>query len=232
MWRTGLAAFFALILTGPALAQGLTVSPIRIESPPQGGPNSILIGSQLEQPITVQVRAFRWTQTDGEDHLAPDPDLRLAPEIFTISPGKAQTIRMLVPNTEGTGNWRLVIDELPTPSSAGPVPANGPTQLNIRIRYVLPMFSSTAAPADALSIRREEDGITLTNHGKGYLRLHDMALTHAGGERVPTSPPLVYILPGASISVRDGNGSPDAEMTALHFRIDGNAHTRDLKPDP
>ena len=138
---------------GCAHAQGLTLSPVMLTAPAEGGPSSLTFTSGLTAPKTVQVRVFDWSQAGGGEQMTPSADVKFGPEIFEIAPGKTQTVRFLLPDTDGEGSWRVVVDELPSAADT----AAGTTQLSLRLRYVLSMFAAPEGDADLFATA---DGIT------------------------------------------------------------------------
>lgn len=224
MWRAIILIICGLILSPTGTGQGLTIAPILIEAQKHGGPNSLIIGSQLDRSLTVQVRAFRWDQINGQDELSPDPQLKLTPEIFRLEPGSQQTVRMMVPDTGGLGAWRIIVDELPSPQL--PQQAKEPAQLNIRIRYVLPMFSYPAGDISDLQMAKQNGHADLLNKGDGYLRLGNLALETAFGNTLPLSPSIAYVLPGAKHRIRlDESTSP---IRQIAFTLNNATHHLDL----
>ena len=194
----------ALLLLGavwillPAHAQGLAIAPILVEAPAGGGPASLTVSSALDHDVTIQVRVYDWHQEAGEDVLEPASKLRFAPEIFTLQSGASQVVRMAVPDTGGTGAWRIIIDELPSPAARHQADA---AQLSIRLRYVLAMFAGAPAGPDQLQARLEAGAVELSNPGPGWLRLHNLSLETPTGETLPAGPGIVYLLPGSALSL-------------------------------
>lgn len=208
----------------PASAQGLAIAPIMIEAPASGGAASLTVSSALQTDVTVQVRVFDWTQQAGEEQLVPAMGLRFAPEIFTLSPGTSQVIRMAVPDTGGEGAWRVVIDELP---SAQPAAQPGGAHLAIRLRYVLAMFAGAAAAPERLEARLSGENLVLRNSGAGWLKLHNLSLESADGGEVPAGPGIVYLLPQGELSFP----APDMPgFSALNYSVNGETFAARLDP--
>ncbi|ABI77611.1 conserved hypothetical protein [Hyphomonas neptunium ATCC 15444] len=221
----------ALLLLGavcfllPANAQGLAIAPILIDAPAEGGATSLSVSSSLDQDVTVQVRVFDWTQADGEDLLEPAKGLRFAPEIFTLRPGTSQVIRMSVPDTDGAGAWRIIIDELPSASRAQEISA---AQLSIRLRYVLAMFAGAPAAPETLIARMEPDAVALRNPGPGWLRLHNLSLQTEAGGVVPSGAGIVYLLPGSEMNLLRQDGE---RASILNYSVGGASYSALLSPE-
>lgn len=219
----------ALLLLGaawqilPAHPQGLAIAPVMIDAPAGGGAASLVISSGLAGEITVQVGIFDWTQAGGKEQLTPARGLRFAPEIFTLSPGSSQVVRISVPDTGGEGAWRVIIDELPPP--ARPREA-GAAHLSIRLRYVLAMFAGKPAPPEMLEARLEADELTLRNPGPGWLKLHNLSLK-SEEEVVPAGPGIVYLLPQSEMRFP----APEAAaFSALNYSVNGEPFSASLQP--
>lgn len=211
---------------GCAQAQGLTLSPVMLTAPAEGGAASLTFTSGLAAPKMVQVRVFDWSQADGGEQMTPSAAVKFGPEIFEIAPGKTQTVRFLLPDTDGKGTWRVVVDELPSAADAG----SGATQLSLRLRYVLSMFAAPEGEPAALKAAADGDGLALSNPGPGWLKLHGLSLVTADGRTHAADAGVVYLLPGATTRVPL---DVDAEMyRTLSFNVGQNAYALDLRPVP
>ena len=60
-----------LLVAGPSAAANLDIAPVRIELGTRRAADSVRITSRDLRPMSIQVRAFDWTQRDGEDQLTP-----------------------------------------------------------------------------------------------------------------------------------------------------------------
>lgn len=223
---------FALLLLGAghaagcAHAQGLTLSPVMLTAPAEGGPSSLTFTSGLAAPKTVQVRVFDWSQADGSEQLTPSSEVKFGPEIFEIAPGKTQTVRFLLPDTDGKGTWRVVVDELPSAADA----AAGTTQLSLRLRYVLSMFAAPEGEPAALKAAADGGRLALSNPGPGWLKLHGLSLVTADGRKDAADAGVVYLLPGATMRVPLGEDA--AQYRTLSYNVGQNAYALDLRPVP
>lgn len=221
--------WIALLLAGAgfaggcAQAQGLTLSPVMLSAPAEGGATSLTVLSDLAEPKLVQVRVFDWSQEDGGEQMVPAQDVRFGPEIFEIAPGKSQVVRFSLPDTDGTGTWRVVVDELPSSAPQG----QGEMQLALRLRYVLSMFAGPAGAPEQLVASVASDGIALRNPGPGWLKLHDVSLVSEAGAQAAPGPGLIYLLAGASTRVSAG-GNP-ASISALNYEVGAEAYSLDLR---
>lgn len=225
--------WLALLLAGAgwaagcAQAQGLTLSPVMISAPAEGGAASLTLTSGLAAPKLIQVRVFDWTQPDGGEQLVPSETVRFGPEIFELAPGMSQTVRFRLPDTDGAGTWKVVIDELPGAADAAP---EGSAQLSLRLRYILSMFAADAGdPASLTAVASAGGGLELHNGGDGWLKLHSLELCAPDGGTVPAEAGIVYLLPGARISL-PVKADPVA-YPMLRFASGAETYSLDLKRD-
>ena len=98
----------------------VTVAPLRLEMDGEKMQETLRVINPSDRPIGIQVRAFDWTQSDGEDVYAPTTDVLVSPAIVVIQPGDTQFFRVqrraLPP--EGERRYRVAIDQLPDPEQA------------------------------------------------------------------------------------------------------------------
>ena len=211
---------------GCAHAQGLTLSPVMLTAPAEGGPSSLTFTSGLAAPKTVQVRVFDWSQADGGEQMTPATNVKFGPEIFEIAPGKTQTVRFQLPDTDGKGAWRVVVDELPSAADA----AAGATQLSLRLRYVLSMFAGPAGEPAALRAAAEPGALALSNPGPGWLKVHGLSLVTPEGQAEEADAGVVYLLPGAVTRIPvEGDA---AHYQALSYHVGQESYALDLRQVP
>src|SRR3546814_19457105 len=86
------AAGTLLLCAGAACAGGLGVSPILLEFNTQAQAQALWLSNAGDQVLHGQVRAFRWTQANGEDVLTPTRDLVLSPPMLEIAAGDRKSV--------------------------------------------------------------------------------------------------------------------------------------------
>jgi len=96
----------------------VSLSPLRIEmdGPEIAATLRVYNPSQVEA-IGIQMRAFDWSQADGQDVYAPTGDVRITPAIITIEPGKTQVFRII--RREAAPASETVQNQSSVPASAG-----------------------------------------------------------------------------------------------------------------
>lgn len=191
------ATAFALACGGAAAAS-LQVSPVSITFRAGQGASGITLQNQGDAPVYGQVRAYAWTQRDGEDVLAETTDLVVSPPIIEIAPRATQTIRLILKAGSPTPverSFRLLIDEVPRGDSAD-------SGVNIRLRYSVPVFVAPAgdpAPVLAWSVFRQEGAwmLRVANTGALHAQLGATKLRNAAGTEFDISKGLLgYVLAG------------------------------------
>jgi fimbrial chaperone protein len=195
---------FALLLAtiyvvlGRAEAATLQLEPVSVHLTPTKRTAVLRLRNSDAEPMNVQVRAFRWTQADGEDRLYPTDALRVSPAIQSIAPGSEQFVRVLLAegsNPAAEETYRLVIDELPQAASA-------PGQVRMLIRYSVPVTMrppGLVPPALAFRVVQGPEGALLEarNAGSSSARLANLGLLTEAGATVPLTRGLVgYVLAG------------------------------------
>lgn len=195
-------ACLALLAGRPVAAQALEFAPITIDLPPGRMAGTIKITNRGDEPTTVQVRPYAWSQPDGREQLDPTADLIASPPFATIGPGDDQTVRVVLrrPATVHEDSYRLLVDQLP--------PAAMPGSVRVALRVSLPVFagaSGAAVPRLTWTVLPAATGgggmLVVRNDGIRHARISDLKLT-AGKAAIP-APGFTfrYVLPGAAVSI-------------------------------
>lgn len=187
-----------------------------------------------EQPLTVQLRAFRWTQVGGEDVLEPTSDLALSPPLLELAPGADQLVRIvrLGPPPAGEVAYRVVVDELPLEQAAD----TGRPGVRLVLRYSIPVFIAPVGDpgtAPTLHARVAGEGgdrrFELENLGTGRAQVSDLALVAPDGRRQVIASGLSgYVLPGQRRHWELPGVPAAAEGGTINARINGEASERAL----
>lgn len=204
--------------TSSAPSARVTVAPLRLEMDGEKMQETLRVINPSDRPIGIQVRAFDWTQSDGEDVYAPTTDVLVSPAIVVIQPGDTQFFRVqrraLPP--EGERRYRVAIDQLPDPEQA-----QSGTAMT-RIRFTIPMFVDRAAasPAD-LAWTVNGDTLRVANRGQQSARMVSLALTDTVNSPVEIDgASLHYVHGGSWLEWKLPAGCPTGPLT-LQARIEG-----------
>lgn len=181
-----------LLAFGNAQASSLQVLPVGLILKPTQSAASITMINSGEEAVTVQGELFGWHVENGQSRFNPTEDVFFNPPVFTIAPGKSQTIRIgvPVPNDSATErSYRLFLQEVP---SADPITG----AVKIAIRFSIPIYLAPSAPEQLdlkLSARPSPNNpkalvLNLSNTGNThiairYLRLIDKETGHKLAEQ-------------------------------------------------
>jgi fimbrial chaperone protein len=203
-----LAAPLALLCLAPrASASAIVIWPVDPTIIAGQQATALWLENKGDAPVTMQVRAFAWSQRAGEDTLDAQDNIVASPPIARVEPGQRQLVRIIrrAPDAATEASYRLIVDELPP----APTDANGAPQarLAVQMRYSVPLFTYAAAdkgkPAIAAQVRTGTSGreLVLTNTGQAHARLTDLRFVAGAQQTVVRGGLAGYVLPGASIVV-------------------------------
>ena len=146
-----------------------------------GAASTITLRNTGATPINVQVRAFRWSQTNGEERLDPTELVVASPPAVTLAPNTdyvARIVRTAKQPVVGEEAYRLFVDELP--DAAQPKTS----AIKLLVRHSIPVFFAApdrSAAAVDWSILRRGDRLVLSAQNKGGSRLRISALSLRDG---------------------------------------------------
>lgn len=229
--------WIALIITlgNTAFATSLQVSPTSITLTPARNADALWLSNTGAEPVHVQLRVFRWTQSGGIESLEATQEVIASPPMQTIAPGARQLVRLIRPDRSpvaGQASYRVLVDELPS--------GNARQGLQLVLRYSVPVFvqPSGAAPKPALAatLVTAADGasaLEVRNTGTGHAQLADLVMARETGPDTVLLPGLVgYVLPGQAM--RWTLPGAASRYAGAHFkaRINGEAEKRPLPLAP
>ena len=184
-------------------AASLRVSPVLIDLSAPTAASSVRIWNDAKRPINVQVRIFRWSQSNGLDTYTPATDVAVSPPISQLKAGGENMVRVVRTSkrpVKAEESYRLIVDELP-----GSAKQKSGT-VNLVIRHSIPVFFSSQdnSGADvAWSVQKKSGGyqITVNNRGDKRMRVSDLTLQSKAGAPVAQQKGLVgYVLGKSSVS--------------------------------
>ena len=201
--RLLLAMLLGLLCATPATAASIEVAPVVHELAAGRTALAMTVTNRSEESLTLQLRAFRWFQRDGQDVLEPAPELVVAPAIFELAAGRAQVVRALlrlpaeaaVASAEKAveRSYRFLLDELPGAPVMG--------QVRMALRISMPLFAripTPEAPQIGWRVDPADGSVVATNSGGTRDRLRELALVNADGRRLPLPAGAnPYLLAGA-----------------------------------
>lgn len=195
-----------LVHTVPATASAIVIWPIDPVIKAGEQATALWLENKGTMPVTMQVRAFAWSQADGSDTLSAQDVIVASPPIARVEPGKRQLVRIIrrTPGTAAEGTFRLLIDELPPPppeGTAAPV-----AKLAVQMRYSVPLFTyataETGTPRLSVRVSAGPEGreLRVTNTGTRHARLTDLRVVTGSHQTMVRAGLAGYVLAGATIA--------------------------------
>jgi fimbrial chaperone protein len=211
-------------LSGLALRQAraaaLQFNPVSIAMAPGQEATTLEVTNSGDEPASMQVRSFRWSQQGNEDKLDPTTDLIVSPPQFIVKAGDTQTVRILSRdhNQDSERTFRLLLDEIPNPRA---------NTVSFALRVSLPVVQASSLKGAGVltwSMERQADGqavLIARNTGNRLVRF--IKVEPKQGARALTASsqsPSPYALPGGERRwlIKDGDkalGGGDAIHLAV-----------------
>jgi fimbrial chaperone protein len=196
--RPGIFFIVALLCGLPAAGQSLSVLPVNILLTPGQKATSLTVTNQGNSETAIQIRAFSWSQTSGDDQLTPSDAVIVSPPLATIGPGATQVVRLILRQgpQDREATYRILVDQIPPPVEPGTV--------HIVLRMSIPIFAQPTirvAPHLQFHIERNAGSAFLVayNDGAHHEKIRDVTLWTNDGQKLNTSSNASpYILAGAT----------------------------------
>jgi fimbrial chaperone protein len=178
----------------------LSVLPVNILLQPGQRATTLTVTNQGNRETAIQVRAYAWSQPDGDDQLTTSDSVVVSPPLASIAPGATQVLRLILrlPPLGGDreATYRILVDQIP--------PAAEPGIVHVVLRLSIPIFALPTTRA--LSIVRyhlELDAGQLylvgINDGLRHEAIRDIVLSTSDGRNLKQgSSASPYILSGAT----------------------------------
>ena len=181
-------------------ASSITLAPVRVELP-AARPYSVLrLTNNGDDPVTLQMRVYRWSFNEQGDVLTPTDDLVINPPIATLTAKKVQLVRigLLTPNKNVTeATYRLILDEVPNKRSA-----TAGVTLSTILRMSVPIFAlprAKVSPRLQWSMYRDAAGVTkiaAANEGSSHVQIKALVIsTGTGHDSAVKFDDPTYLLP-------------------------------------
>lgn len=196
-------------------AASLRVSPVLVDLAEPAAASSIKVWNDTAQPVSVQVRIFRWTQEGGNDVLVPTQDVAVSPPLAALKPegqNLVRIVRLSKRPVAGEESYRLVVDQLPPAS-------RGNATVTMVVRHSIPVFfaSRSRSAADVSWTVSSVSGgyrISATNRGGTRFRLANLSLDSGKGIVARKTGLIGYVLAGSTASwFVPGKSSSGASVT-------------------
>lgn len=186
----------------PSHAAGLQVSPTSLSLPAKQRAGIFTLGNKGAEPLTAQVRVFRWTQdANGGEVLEPTDAVIASPPMVKMEAGAQQQFRVMrvkPSDKQAEEAYRLIVDELPAPDAK---PRKG---IQLVMRYSLPLFVNVQNNAELkLQWRAEKAAngkavLVAENTGNAHAQLSNITFqTTSAKDALTLANGLAgYVLPG------------------------------------
>ncbi|TVV72248.1 molecular chaperone [Sphingomonas solaris] len=221
-----LAAACALMLPAVAGASTVVIWPVDPTISGSEPATAIWLENKGDQPVTLQVRTFLWSQTGSGEALVPQDEIVASPPIATVAPGKRQLVRVIrrAPTVVPERSYRLLVDELPDrPPEGGAAAASA--RLAVQMRYSIPLFSyattaGATSPGLIADVLPGEAGslLSIRNGGTMHARLSDIRMARGSTETMIKAGLAGYVLPGATITFPLPAGGAGAVRAVVNGR--------------
>jgi fimbrial chaperone protein len=194
-----LAAIPIVLLTGlAARAQALAVLPVNVLLSAGQRTATLEVTNQGTTETAIQIRAYAWSQKDGEDQLTSSEAVMVSPPIASIAAGATQVIRLILrqPPQDSEATYRILVDQIPPPAEPGIV--------HVVLRLSIPIFAqpmTRAVPHIQFHIENKAGQAYLvgTNEGLRHEAIREIVLTAGDGRKLKEEPSASpYILAGAT----------------------------------
>lgn len=158
------------------------VRPVNVQVMAPAAASRLTLKNMGREPITAQVRVFRWIQKDGRDQLLPTREVVTSPPLLRLRPGRENVVRIVRTvkrAVRGEESYRLIVDEIPDRRKVK-------QGVVFAVRYSIPVFfTARNAKPPKLSWDAQRKGrrliIRARNLGDKHARLSDMTISAAGG---------------------------------------------------
>jgi fimbrial chaperone protein len=199
-----LGIFTLTIMSTWALATNWNVEPLRVDLSPIHKTAVLTITNSSDQPSTVQILSYIWSQDMGKDEMVLTRELLVTPPIVTIPAKSSQVVRMALrvkADKSKELSYRVNLQEIPSPNPNKEKNAGG---VQVAMRVGIPVFvqpqgqkavsklswRATAAPENMIKLE-------LINEGTAHIKVTDLILSTIGSEvKVAQDSGASYVLPG------------------------------------
>jgi fimbrial chaperone protein len=232
-WTKLASALAVLHLLGvaPLAAASLQVQPALVDVTAPAAASTVTLRNEGKKSISVQIRVFSWSQSNGVEMLRPTDDVIASPPAVELAPGVdyvARIVRVAKRPVVGEESYRLFVDQLPDDATA----ISGTVKL--LVRYSIPVFFAVpekAMPAVTWTVSNTDGQIVVfaQNTGLTRLRISQLSLRDKAGHRISFGKGLVgYALGRSTMSwAAPPGGRPFASSGRASISGQGNEGTID-----
>lgn len=198
-------ALWALAVGGTTASQAaaLRIEPVLVEVYAPGAASMLTLRNDDNSDVNVQIRIFKWSQSNGKESLEPTTDVVASPPAIKLAPKSdylARIVRITKQSIQAEESYRIFVDQLPQTQG------RAPRQINLLLRQSIPVFFSPRQGADAkVTWSVAYDGprllVTAQNNGERRLRIAALTLQDGTGRIISFGAGLVgYVLSHSAMS--------------------------------
>jgi fimbrial chaperone protein len=165
-------------------AASLQVAPVLVEVPTPAATSTLKLRNEGTKPLDAQIRVFLWTQANGVDSLTPTDDVAASPPLASLRPSTDYTVRIVRTSKEPVvkeESYRLLIDELPAPSTGSAATVNIALRYSIPVFFTVPGVAATRLTWELQQRVNNKPVIVVNNAGDRRVRLAKLKFTDGKG---------------------------------------------------
>ncbi|HEY1138527.1 MAG TPA: fimbria/pilus periplasmic chaperone [Xanthomonadaceae bacterium] len=217
------SVLLALLLALPsAYAGNYGVSPLDFQLTQQRRSDVLTITNEDKAPISLRVRAMRWTQdAQGADVYEESSDLMFFPKRLDLQPGDKKIVRLGVGAVaqDSERAYRLFVDELPRPEDPD---AGKGARLSVLVSIGVPVFLTPEGAESQLVVEQARVGegldVTVDNRGRSRVRLS--RVVSGDGTEIAQNIPGRYVFPGVRKQLRIPVGTLACTSGRIPLKLD------------
>lgn len=200
--------------------------------PPDRDMQAVTIRNTGDDPLTIQVDAYRWSQKGNRDQTEPAENLMIVPPIATVRPGGSQLVRFALRGVsrEREHAFRLHYREVPE------APREGFFGVSTVVKLDVPLFVAPENPSREVEWQVEpgqpDSTIRVTAHSRGnrFARFARLAVFRSDGTLLAEQGGPMYLLGGVTRTWElEGDGSVSkGEAVVLQAESGGTTHRHEL----
>ena len=201
---TKITAFFLLSAANlVAHAGNFTVSSVNVSMPSRQPTYALTITNEsTDEPLSMQLDAFLWSQKEGQEVYEPSKDILISPRVFNIAPAGSQIVRIALRNRQDfpvEQTYRLFVKEIPSEKPLQEGGVRVALQMNIPVHVVPAKVDRKALEFKYMKLPDGSLALTAHNPGNVYVKAVEVKITDiATGLPVESAPPVIQVLSGAT----------------------------------
>lgn len=195
----------AIALAAPLASHAVEVSPVVAIYSPSQKIGVLSITNTDSTPKTYQVFADAWTVENGKQTRRETDDLRFAPSLINIQPGKRQVVRYLKTNpADSEQAYRIRVQEILDPEVAK-LPG-----LHQTVKIDSPWFWRPKGAQPQLSASWQNGSLVVQNTGSATAQLTNLTAGHENKNGL-----VGYVLPAESFNLSLKATSPPGSIRVV-----------------